>query len=65
MTDTYAVVQVLSTRQRARTLAVDRSNGQVLLVTDLLAVDLAEPGTIGSLKTAPASGSFQVLVISN
>jgi DNA-binding beta-propeller fold protein YncE len=65
VTDTYAVVQVLSTRQRARTLAVDRSNGQVLLVTDLLAVDLAEPGTIGSLKTAPASGSFQVLVISN
>jgi DNA-binding beta-propeller fold protein YncE len=65
VTDTYAVIQNLSTRQRARTLAVDPSTGQVFLVTDLLGVDLAQPGKIGSLKPAPASGSFQVLVVSN
>jgi DNA-binding beta-propeller fold protein YncE len=64
VTDTYAVIQVLPTRQRARTLAVDPSTGQVFLVTDLMGVDLSKPGKIGSLKPAPASGSFQVLVIS-
>jgi DNA-binding beta-propeller fold protein YncE len=65
VTDTYAVVQNLATRQRARTLAVDPSNGQVFLVTDLLGVDLGRPGTIGSLKPTPANGSFQVLVVAN
>ena len=65
VTDTYAVIQNLATRQRARTLAVDPSTGQVFLVTDLLGVDLAQPGTIGSLKPAPANGSFQVLVVAN
>jgi DNA-binding beta-propeller fold protein YncE len=63
--DTYAVVQVLPTRQRARTLAVDPSTGEVFLVTDLMGVNLTQPGTIGSLKPSPANGSFQVLVVSN
>jgi len=63
--DTYAVVQVLPTRQRARTLAVDPSTGEVFLVTDLIGVNLNEPGSIGSLKPAPATASFQVLVVAN
>lgn len=65
VTDTYAVIQNLATRQRARTLAVDPSTGQVFLVTDLLGIDLAQPGKIGSLKPAPANGTFQVLVVAN
>ncbi len=65
ITDTYAVVQTLATRQRARTLAVDPGTGEVYLVTDLVAVDLSKPGGIGTLKTIPAAGSFQVLVIGN
>ena len=63
--DSYAVVQVLPTRQRARTLAVNSSAGEVYLVTDYLGVNLAQPGGIGTLQTAPVSGSFQVLVIGN
>ena len=62
-TDTYAVIQVLPTRERARTLAVDTSTGEVYLVTDFHGVDLARPGTIGSMKAAPINGSFQVLDI--
>lgn len=62
-TDSYAVVQVLPTRERARTLAVDFSSGDVYLVTDFNGADLTTPGGIGTLKTAPISGSFQVLVI--
>jgi hypothetical protein len=65
VTDTYAVVQNLATRQRARTLAVNPATGEVYLVTDLLGVNLAQPGGIGSLRTAPVNGSFQVLVIGN
>jgi DNA-binding beta-propeller fold protein YncE len=65
VTDTYAVIQNLATRQRAGTLAVDPSTGQVFLVTDLLGVNLSRPGTIGSLKPTSASGSFQVLVVAN
>jgi hypothetical protein len=63
--DSYAVVQVLPTRQRARTMAVNPVSGEVYLVTDLLGVNLAQPGGIGTLKSGPASGSFQVLVIGN
>jgi len=65
VTDTYAVVQTLPTRQRARTLAVNSSTGDVYLVTDLMGVDLARPGGIGTLKPGPAGGSFQVLVVSS
>jgi DNA-binding beta-propeller fold protein YncE len=63
--DSYAVVQVLPTRQRARTLAVNSTTGEVYLVTDLVGVNLAQPGGIGTLQTNPVNGSFQVLVIGN
>jgi hypothetical protein len=65
VTDTYSVVQNLPTRQRARTLAVNPATSEVYLVTDLLGVNLIEPGTIGTLHTAPVNGSFQVLVVEN
>jgi len=65
VTDTYSVVQNLPTRQRARTLAVNPASGEVYLVTDLLGVNMAEPGTIGTLHTASVNGSFQVLVVEN
>ena len=62
-TDTYAVIQNLATRERARTIAVDSSTGEAYLVTDFHGVDLTRQGGIGTLKTAPVNGSFQVLVI--
>jgi DNA-binding beta-propeller fold protein YncE len=65
VTDTYAVIQILPTRRRARTLAVNPVTGEVYLVTDLLGVNLAQPATIGTLQTVPVKGSFQVLVIGN
>jgi hypothetical protein len=65
VTDTYSEIQNLPTRQRARTLAVNPTTGQVYLVTDLLGVKLDKPGGIGTLETAPVKDSFQVLVIGN
>ncbi len=65
VTDTYAVIQDLPTRQRARTLAVNPASGEVYLVTDLMGINLAKPGGIGSLQPVPVNGSFQVLVIGN
>jgi DNA-binding beta-propeller fold protein YncE len=65
VTDTYRVIQNLPTRQRARTLAVNPDTGLVYLVTDLLGMDLAQPGGIGTLRTDPVNGSFQVLVVGN
>jgi len=65
VTDTYAVIQDLPTRQRARTLAVNHSTGEVYLVTDLMSVNLAKPGGIGTLQAVHVNGSFQVLVIGN
>jgi DNA-binding beta-propeller fold protein YncE len=65
VTDSYAVIQNLPTQQRARTLVVNPSTGEVYLVTDLLGVNLAQPGSIGTLHTVPANGSFQVLVVGN
>jgi DNA-binding beta-propeller fold protein YncE len=65
VTDSYAVIQTLPTRQRARTLAVNPDNGQVYLVTDLLGVNLSQPGAMGTLRTDPVNGTFQVLVIGN
>lgn len=65
VTDTYAVVQTLPTRQRASTLAVDPTTGAVYLVTDYLGVDLNRPGGIGTLVQRPVTGSFQVLKILN
>jgi YVTN family beta-propeller protein len=63
VTDTYSVIQNLPTRQRARTLAVDPATGAVYLVTDYRGIDLTTPGGIGTLKTTPVSGSFQVLMV--
>jgi len=63
VTDTYAEVQNLATRRRARTLAVNTDTGQVYLVTDYVGVDLAHQGGIGGLTSVPVEGSFQVLVI--
>jgi hypothetical protein len=65
VTDTYAEIQNLATRQRARTLAVNPATGQVYLVTDILGVRLDQPGGIGTLQLQPLKGSFQVLVIGN
>jgi DNA-binding beta-propeller fold protein YncE len=65
VTDTYSVIQNLPTQQRARTLAVNPATGEVYLVTDLRGMDLTRKGGIGTLKLAPVSGSFQVLVVAN
>jgi DNA-binding beta-propeller fold protein YncE len=65
VTDSYSVIQNLPTRQRAHTLAVNSDTGQVYLVTDLLGMNLTQPGGIGTLQTNPVNGSFQVLVVGN
>jgi DNA-binding beta-propeller fold protein YncE len=62
-TDSYAVIQNLPTRERARTLAVDSATGAVYLVTESYGIDLAKKGGIGALQSTPVQGSFQVLVI--
>ncbi len=63
ITDTYAVIQNVPTRQRAYVMAVNPDTGNVYLVTDLMGVDLKEPGGIGTLRMTPISGSFAVLEI--
>jgi DNA-binding beta-propeller fold protein YncE len=65
VTDSYAVIQTLPTRQRAATLAVNPATGAVYLVTDYLGVDLDKPGGIGTLTQKPVQGSFQVLQVAN
>ena len=64
-TDSYAVIQNLPTRKRARTLALNPTTGEIYLVTDLVGVKLDQSGGIGALQTAPVGGSFQVLVVGN
>jgi hypothetical protein len=44
---------------------VNRSTGEVYLVTDIVGVNLAQPAGIGTLQSVPVKGSFQVLVIAN
>jgi YVTN family beta-propeller protein len=63
LTDSYAVIQELPTRARARTLAVNPASGEVYLVTNVTGFDLTHNGGIGGLKEAPVAGSFQVLVV--
>ncbi|HTJ30879.1 MAG TPA: hypothetical protein VL346_10275 [Acidobacteriaceae bacterium] len=69
--DSYAVIQEVPTKQRARTLAVNSSNGDVYLVTGLEGYDLSKPGTGGGAhtlpvtKASPVPGAFQVLVVGN
>jgi len=65
VTDSYAVIQTLPTRQRAATLAINPGTGAVYLVTDYLGVDLDKPGGIGTLTQKPVQGSFQVLQVAN
>lgn len=68
VTDTYSVIQTLPTRQHARTLAVDPSNGDVYLTTVIYGAELSTPFTNGApaaLKVAPVDASFQVLVVGN
>jgi hypothetical protein len=65
VTDSYAVIETLPTRQRAGTLAVNPVSGAVYLVTDYLGVDLNRPGGIGTLEAVPVKGSFQVLTVGN
>jgi DNA-binding beta-propeller fold protein YncE len=61
--DSYEVIQNLPTLERARTLAVDSSSGDVYLVTDFHGADLTHQGGIGDLRIVPVAGSFQVLVV--
>jgi len=67
VTDSYAVIQTLPTRQQARTLAVNPSTGQIYLVTVYQVAKLGPPplNGIGTLKTMPDDSSFQVLVVGN
>lgn len=69
--DSYAVIQDLPTKQRARTLAVNPANGEIYLVTNLEGFDLNKKGdgggthTLPVVQAAPVHDSFQVLVVGN
>jgi DNA-binding beta-propeller fold protein YncE len=66
VTDTYTVVQNLPTRQNARTLAIDPSNGQVYLASVIYGAVLNNPPINGApLKMSAVDSSFQVLVVGN
>lgn len=68
VTDTYSVIQTVPTRQRARTLAVDPSTGNVYLTTVQYGAAMDTPMTNGSpapLKVQRVDSSFQVLVVGN
>jgi len=66
VTDTYSVIQILPTRQNARTLAIDPSNGEVYLATVLYGAELNRPPINGApLKMSAVDSSFQVLVVGN
>ena len=61
--DGYALVQQLITRPRARTMAENPSAGRLYLVTDIYGFDIDGSSGIGTLKTRPMPGSFEVIVI--
>ncbi len=66
VTDTYAVIQTLPTRQNARTLAINPSNGEVYLASVIYGAVLNNPPINGApLKMSAVDSSFQVLVIGN
>jgi hypothetical protein len=66
VTDTYAVIQTLPTRQNARTLAVNPANGEVYLASVIYGAVLNNPPINGApLKMNAVDSSFQVLVIGN
>lgn len=65
--DNYEVVQQLITRPRARTMAENPAAGRLYLVTDIYGFDLSGQnggqGGIGTLKTRPMPGSFEVIEV--
>jgi len=66
VTDTYAVIQTLPTRQNARTLAINPSNGEVYLASIIYGAVLNNPPINGApLKMSAVDSSFQVLVVGN
>ncbi len=66
VTDTYSVIQTLPTRQNARTLAINPSNGEVYLASVIYGAVLNNPPINGApLKINAVDSSFQVLVIGN
>jgi DNA-binding beta-propeller fold protein YncE len=66
VTDTYSVIQILPTRQNARTLAIDPANGEVYLATVLYGAELNRPPINGApLNMTAVDSSFQVLVVGN
>ena len=66
ITDSYDVVQILPTRQRARTLVVNSSNGEVYLATVIYGAALNRPPVNDApFKVSAVDGSFQVLVVGN
>ncbi|MGA7242615.1 MAG: hypothetical protein WBX19_05510 [Terracidiphilus sp.] len=66
VTDTYSVVQILPTRQNARTLAINPSNGEVYLASVIYGAELNNPPINGApLKMSAVDSSFQVLVVGN
>jgi DNA-binding beta-propeller fold protein YncE len=66
VTDTYSVIQILPTRQNARTLAIDPSNGEVYLAAVIYGAELNRPPINGApLKMSAIDSSFQVLVVGN
>jgi DNA-binding beta-propeller fold protein YncE len=66
VTDTYSVVQILPTRQNARTLAINLSNGEVYLASVIYGAELNHPPSNGApLKISAVDSSFQVLVVGN
>lgn len=66
VTDTYSVVQILPTRQNARTLAINPSNGEVYLASVIYGAVLNNPPINGApLKISAVDSSFQVLVVGN
>jgi DNA-binding beta-propeller fold protein YncE len=64
VTDTYSVVQTLPTRQNARTLAIDPSNGDVYLAAVIYGAELNNVNN-APVKMKAVDGSFQVLVVGN
>src|ERR1700739_4036084 len=65
-TDTYSVVQTLPTRQNARTLAINPSNGEVYLASVIYGAVLNNPPINGApLRMSAVDSSFQVLVVGN
>ena len=60
------VVQILPTRQNARTLAINPSNGEVYLASVIYGAVLNNPPINGApLKMSAVDSSFQVLVVGN